>query len=218
MYEGEAVALLGRFLIPHAVATQPIARLSGGEKSRVQLARLMLSGVNCLLLDEPTNHLDIASAEVLEQALDEFAGTVIVVSHDRYFLDRVVDRVFEAARRRRCASSTAATATTSSSATARPRPRRSRQHRHGGAGASAQTRSGAGSQWTTDGGERHSLGILIVNLRPSTSSVDHNPWRSADRVPGEWDWRHHYHVSRQPGACAAAPARRPGRDSATAGR
>jgi ATP-binding cassette, subfamily F, member 3 len=95
MYEGEAVAKLGRFLIPYAATSQPIAKLSGGEKSRVQLARLMLTGTNCLLLDEPTNNLDIPSAEVLEQALDEFAGTIIVVSHDRYFLDRVVDRVIE---------------------------------------------------------------------------------------------------------------------------
>ena len=95
MYEGEAVAKLGRFLIPYAAAQQPIAKLSGGEKSRVQLARLMLTGANCLLLDEPTNNLDIPSAEVLEQALDEFSGTVVVVSHDRYFLDRVADRIFE---------------------------------------------------------------------------------------------------------------------------
>ncbi len=95
MYEGEAVAKLGRFLIPYAACNQPIAKLSGGEKSRVQLARLMISGANCLLLDEPTNNLDIPSAEVLEKALDEFAGTVVVVSHDRYFLDRVVDRIFE---------------------------------------------------------------------------------------------------------------------------
>ena len=95
MYEGEAVAKLGRFLIPYAACSQPIARLSGGEKSRVQFARLMLSGANCLLLDEPTNNLDIPSAEVLERALEEFAGTVVVVSHDRYFLDRVVDRIFE---------------------------------------------------------------------------------------------------------------------------
>jgi ATP-binding cassette subfamily F protein 3 len=67
--------------------------LSGGEKSRMQLACLMYSNVNCLLLDEPTNNLDIASAEVLEDALDEFKGTVVVVSHDRYFLDRVADRI-----------------------------------------------------------------------------------------------------------------------------
>jgi ATP-binding cassette, subfamily F, member 3 len=95
MYEGEAVARLGQFLIPYAAATQPIARLSGGEKSRVQLARLMLSGANCLVLDEPTNNLDIPSVEVLEQALEQFAGTLLVVSHDRYFLDRVADRILE---------------------------------------------------------------------------------------------------------------------------
>jgi len=94
MTEGEAVAKLLRFLVPYAATHNPIGTLSGGEKSRVQLARLMLSGANCLLLDEPTNNLDIASAEVLEASLDEFAGTVIVVSHDRYFLDRLVDRIF----------------------------------------------------------------------------------------------------------------------------
>ena len=93
MTEGEAVAKLLKFLIPYAAAQQPIATLSGGEKSRMQLACLMYSNVNCLLLDEPTNNLDIASAEVLEDALDEFKGTVIVVSHDRYFLDRVADRI-----------------------------------------------------------------------------------------------------------------------------
>jgi ATP-binding cassette, subfamily F, member 3 len=95
MYEGEAVSQLGRFLIPFEASMQPIAKMSGGEKSRVQLARLMLMGANCLLLDEPTNNLDIPAAEVLEAALDDFAGTIIVVSHDRYFLDRLVDRVIE---------------------------------------------------------------------------------------------------------------------------
>ena len=94
MTEGEAVAKLLKFLIPYAAAQNPIGTLSGGEKSRVQLARLMLAGANCLLLDEPTNNLDIASAEVLEASLDEFPGTVIVVSHDRYFLDRIADRIF----------------------------------------------------------------------------------------------------------------------------
>ena len=95
MYEGEAVAQLQRFLIPYAATTQPISKLSGGEKSRVQLARLMQLGANCLVLDEPTNNLDIPASEVLEKALDSFAGTVIVVSHDRYLLDRLVDRVIE---------------------------------------------------------------------------------------------------------------------------
>ena len=95
MFEGEAVSQLGRFLIPYEAAIQPMAKLSGGEKSRVQLARLMQTGANCLLLDEPTNNLDIPAAEVLESALDAFDGTVIVVSHDRYFLDRLVDRVIE---------------------------------------------------------------------------------------------------------------------------
>ncbi|HEX6030723.1 MAG TPA: ATP-binding cassette domain-containing protein, partial [Tepidiformaceae bacterium] len=95
MYEGEAVSQLGRFLIPYESTRQPMSLLSGGEKSRVQLCRLMLSGANCLLLDEPTNNLDIASCEVLEQALEQFEGTVVVVSHDRYFLDRLVDRIFE---------------------------------------------------------------------------------------------------------------------------
>ncbi len=95
MYEGEAVSQLGRFLLPYDAVRQPISKLSGGEKSRVQLARLMVTNPNCLVLDEPTNNLDIASCEVLESALDAFSGTIVVVSHDRYFLDRVVDRIFE---------------------------------------------------------------------------------------------------------------------------
>jgi ATPase subunit of ABC transporter with duplicated ATPase domains len=72
-----------------------IGDLSGGERSRFQLAKLVLEQPNLLLLDEPTNNLDIASIEVLEQTLDEFVGTVLVISHDRYFLDKVVDRVIE---------------------------------------------------------------------------------------------------------------------------
>ena len=73
--------------------TEGIQALSDGERSRLQLALLVLSGANFLLLDEPTNNLDIASAEVLEQALEDFVGTVLVISHDRYFLDRTVERL-----------------------------------------------------------------------------------------------------------------------------
>lgn len=73
--------------------TQKISELSGGERSRLQLALVVLSGANFLLLDEPTNNLDIASAEVLESALEDFLGTVLIISHDRYFLDRTVERL-----------------------------------------------------------------------------------------------------------------------------
>jgi ATPase subunit of ABC transporter with duplicated ATPase domains len=72
-----------------------VANLSGGERSRLQLAKLVVARPNLLLLDEPTNNLDIASIEVLEETLDEFVGTVLVVSHDRYFLDQIVDRTIE---------------------------------------------------------------------------------------------------------------------------
>jgi ATP-binding cassette subfamily F protein 3 len=95
--EEQVVAVLGRFLFNYRQAQSPIAVLSGGEKSRLQLLDLTLSGVNCLLLDEPTNHLDIESAEVLEAALDEFDGTVLTISHDRYFLDRTCGRILELA-------------------------------------------------------------------------------------------------------------------------
>jgi ATP-binding cassette subfamily F protein 3 len=95
MSEGRAVSLLTRYLFTYQQATQRIGSLSGGERSRLQLALLVLLGANFLLLDEPTNNLDIASAEVLENALEEFNGTVLVISHDRYFLDRTVNRIFE---------------------------------------------------------------------------------------------------------------------------
>lgn len=90
-----AVAFLHKFLYSYDQMQQPIAKLSGGERSRLQLAKLVLERPNLLLLDEPTNNLDIASIEVLEQTLDEFEGTLLIVSHDRYFLDQVVDRVIE---------------------------------------------------------------------------------------------------------------------------
>lgn len=93
MYETDAVAFLQRFLFDYYASQKLVRHLSGGERSRLQLAKLMLSDVNFLMLDEPTNNLDIPSAEVLESALEEFNGTVLVISHDRYFLDRIVDRV-----------------------------------------------------------------------------------------------------------------------------
>jgi ATP-binding cassette subfamily F protein 3 len=93
--ETEAVRFLGRFLFSYEQARGRVAELSGGERSRLQMALLMLSNPNFLLLDEPTNNLDIASAEVLEEALADFRGTVLVISHDRYFLDRVVQRILE---------------------------------------------------------------------------------------------------------------------------
>jgi ATP-binding cassette subfamily F protein 3 len=93
--ENRAVAILNRFLFSYDQQRGFVRDLSGGERSRLQLLLFMLSGANFLLLDEPTNNLDISSAEVLENALDEFDGTALVISHDRYFLDRVVNRTLE---------------------------------------------------------------------------------------------------------------------------
>ncbi len=93
--EGDAVAFLGKFLFSYEQTRQPIGTLSGGERSRLQLASLMLSQPNLLLLDEPTNNLDIPSVEALEHALDDFNGSILVISHDRYFLDQTVDRIIE---------------------------------------------------------------------------------------------------------------------------
>lgn len=93
--ESQAVSFLGGFLFSYEQARGPVRNLSGGERSRLQMALLVLSNANFLLLDEPTNNLDIASAEVLEDAMADFEGAVLVISHDRYFLDRVVDRIVE---------------------------------------------------------------------------------------------------------------------------
>lgn len=95
MREEDAIAFLSTFLFDHQRAQRRVGLLSGGEKSRLQLARLMLSEANLLVLDEPTNNLDIPSAEVLEEALDAFTGTTLAVSHDRYFLERTADRLLE---------------------------------------------------------------------------------------------------------------------------
>ncbi len=81
--------------IPAAMREQEFAMLSGGEKTRVNLARLLLEKTEILLLDEPTNHLDLKSVEWLEEYINRFKGTVLTISHDRYFLDQVVDRIVE---------------------------------------------------------------------------------------------------------------------------
>ena len=91
--QGEMRSHLGRFLFSGDEVAQTIGSLSGGQKSRVALAKLMLTKANLLVLDEPTNHLDIPACEMLEQALADYPGTLLIVSHDRYFLDRVIDRL-----------------------------------------------------------------------------------------------------------------------------
>jgi ATP-binding cassette subfamily F protein 3 len=92
---GEAVKLLGRFLFRYEQVRERVTSLSGGERTRLQLLLLMLGEPNCLILDEPTNHLDIDSLEILEAELERFPGTVVFVSHDRYFLDRIAVEVSE---------------------------------------------------------------------------------------------------------------------------
>ena len=89
---GKARALLGRFLFSGEDAEKPLDGLSGGERRRLSLAILVQSGANVLILDEPTNHLDLESREALEQALDEFSGSLLLVSHDRALLDAVGTR------------------------------------------------------------------------------------------------------------------------------
>jgi ATP-binding cassette subfamily F protein 3 len=91
----EMRSLLGRFLFRGDDVFKQVRDLSGGEKAKLSLLKLMLSGANTLVLDEPTNHLDIESKEVVEEALLEFKGTLIIVSHDRYLLNIIPDRILE---------------------------------------------------------------------------------------------------------------------------
>ncbi len=91
---GEARNFLARFLFTGDDVFKPIGILSGGERSRVALARLVLQRANLLLLDEPTNHLDITSQEVLESVMDEFTGTIVLVTHDRYLVDRLATQLW----------------------------------------------------------------------------------------------------------------------------
>ena len=93
MTEPHAISFLRGLLFSYRDIHTTIRDLSGGEKSRLQLARLMLTDANFLLLDEPTNNLDIASVEVLEASLEQFEGTILAVSHDRYFLDKIATQI-----------------------------------------------------------------------------------------------------------------------------
>ena len=93
--EKEIRGILGRFLFSGDDVLKPISTLSGGEKARVALAKLMMQKANVLLLDEPTNHLDLDSKEVLENALIDYPGTILFVSHDRYFMNRIGTKVIE---------------------------------------------------------------------------------------------------------------------------
>jgi ATP-binding cassette subfamily F protein 3 len=91
--EEDAVRALMGFLFDYEQCRRPVATLSGGERTRLAFLGLMRDAPNCLVLDEPTNHLDIDSIEALEDALEAYDGTVVAVSHDRYFLDRIADRI-----------------------------------------------------------------------------------------------------------------------------
>src|SRR5215216_2518041 len=97
MSEEAARTYLGRFLFQGDDVHRPVSALSGGERSRLALACLLVEGANLLILDEPTNHLDIQSRETLEEMLTAYDGTVVFVSHDRFFIDRVATRVWDIA-------------------------------------------------------------------------------------------------------------------------
>ena len=87
--------LLGAFLFGGEAAEKPVKVLSGGERSRLAMLRLLLQPVNLLILDEPTNHLDMQTKDVLKEAINNFDGTAIIVSHDRDFLDGLTDKIYE---------------------------------------------------------------------------------------------------------------------------
>lgn len=92
--EGEARSILSRFLFYGHSVFKKVSQLSGGERMRLRLAQLMYQDINFLILDEPTNHLDIESLEVLEDTLEHYNGTILAVSHDRYFLNKIFEKIY----------------------------------------------------------------------------------------------------------------------------
>ncbi len=100
MLEGDARGILAKFLFYGEDVFKKIEDLSGGEKSRFKLCQLMYQDINLLILDEPTNHLDIDSREILEEALREFEGTILFISHDRYFINKIAQKIVEIRNKR----------------------------------------------------------------------------------------------------------------------
>jgi ATP-binding cassette subfamily F protein 3 len=100
MQPGEARSHLAQYLFRGDDVFKPVSALSGGERSRLALAILSLTGANFLVLDEPTNHLDLPAQEVLQEVLQDFQGTILLVSHDRYLVDRLATQIWELRNRR----------------------------------------------------------------------------------------------------------------------
>lgn len=157
-----ASVMLDRFLFPPAVQQQLIRSLSGGEKKRLYLLRILMEEPNFLLLDEPANDLDIRTMEVLEDYLDRFEGIVVTVSHDRYFLDRCVTRMFAFEKIRRFASMRAVTVITR--LCIRQRRKKNKEHSARGKRKSKRQRNRPGE----DQRESRSFGSII---RSSMSTI-----------------------------------------------
>ena len=190
-----AFGVLRQFLFGHDDLTKRVGDLSGGERNRLQLARLITQQPDFLILDEPTNHLDIPACEAIEEALSEFKGTILVVSHDRYFLDKIADRVIEV-RDGQFVSHTgnfseywAARAPIVAPATARVATRRSERERpqkESRGGGAATATAGAKSETTTriEEAEREAV-VLERRVADAFTRGDHREGTRAARLLDE---------------------------------